>query len=141
MYSKCILYFQWKEFYKNELTLWNNNENNIQEKLFNNRLKYINKSKYKLSNLEILRGLKISGLCNNMFSHFSPLWLKAFIEQNNIKSIYDPCGGWGHRLIATNKIKYIYIMILIQQHTKIVKNFQIFYNLKIKYFIMKMQKY
>jgi len=105
MYSDIILYFQWKEFYKNELEKWKDDK--FREKLYNNRLKYANKRPEELTNRTILNGIKVAGLCKT-FSHFSPLWLKAFIEEFNIKSIYDPCGGWGHRLIASGNLKYIY---------------------------------
>lgn len=34
--------------------------------------------------------------------------MKAFIEEFNVKSIYDPCGGWGHRLLGSGDLRYIY---------------------------------
>jgi len=50
---------------------------------------------------------KISGI-HYGFSHFSPFWIKVFIDEFNITSIYDPCGGWGHRLLGAWDIDYYY---------------------------------
>lgn len=80
----------------------------IRNKLEQNRLKYINKTLSEMTTREILSSFKISGIYANGYSFFSPLWIKAFIEEFNIKSIYDPCGGWGHRMLGANNIRYIY---------------------------------
>jgi hypothetical protein len=55
---------------------------------------------------QLLRGTKISQLASG-FSQYSPLWIKAFIEKYGIKSIYDPCMGWGQRNIGAHNIEYI----------------------------------
>ena len=60
-----------------------------------------------LSDAEILRQFRISRICDG-FSQHSPLWIKAFIEKYNPKSIYDPTGGWGHRLLGAWSVDYIY---------------------------------
>jgi len=79
----------------------------IRKKLIENRKKYLFKDKF--NDRELLRGFKISGI-HIGYSHFSPMWIKKFITDYNIKSIYDPCGGWGHRLLgaASLGIEYIY---------------------------------
>ncbi len=84
-------------------------DKHIRDKLLANRLKYIGKQRQDLTMREILRGFKISGIYTG-FSHFSPLWIKAFIEQYKPKIIYDPCGGWGHRLLGalSTDTPYIY---------------------------------
>lgn len=61
-----------------------------------------------LSDGEILRQYRISRIENIGFSMHSPHWCKAFIEKYGIKSVYDPCGGWLHRLIASFNISYIF---------------------------------
>ena len=101
--NKIIEYFQ-PHFYRKERELWNNPK--IREKLVENREKYKFKSKEELTNKEILQGFKISGI-HIGYSFFSPLWIKAFIKKYNIKSIYDPCMGWGHRLLGAKDILYI----------------------------------
>lgn len=106
-WNKCVLKYQWTEFYKNEIKLWNNID--IRTKLIKNRLKYIKKGYGQISHKEILRGFKISGIYVG-YSHHSPLWIKGFSELTNSKFIYDPCGGWGHRMLGANitGIHYIY---------------------------------
>lgn len=82
----------------------------IADQIHANRLKYLGKDKEDLTDAEILRAFKISGI-HIGYSHYSPLWLKAFIEEFKPIGIYDPCGGWGHRLIGalTSDIEtYIY---------------------------------
>lgn len=77
------------------------------KKIIENRKQYLFKDKF--TDRELLRAFRISGI-HKGYSHFSPLWIMKFIEDNNIKSIYDPCGGWGHRLIGAlaSNIHYIY---------------------------------
>ena len=101
--NKIIEYFQ-PHFYRKERELWNNPK--IREKLVENREKYKFKSKEKITNKQYLQGFKISGI-HIGYSFFSPLWIKAFIEKYNVKSIYDPCMGWGHRLLGAKDITYI----------------------------------
>jgi Uri superfamily endonuclease len=107
VYNKNVLHVQ-KHFYDRERQLWT--DNFIKEQLIENRCFYLNKQPEKLTAKNLLRGFKISGI-HYGYSHFSPLWLKKFITDYNIKSVYDPCGGWGHRLLGTlgtNIEKYIY---------------------------------
>ncbi len=104
MFNKSILQYQ-PHFYEKERELFK--VDRIRNKLIQNREKYLNKPYEQINDLELLRGFKISGI-HTGFSHFSPLWIKAFIEEFNIKSIYDPCGGWGHRFLGSTNIKYIY---------------------------------
>ena len=82
-------------FFHKERTLWKNPK--IRKKLLENRRHYLKKQD--ITPREILRGFKISGI-HIGYSHFSPLWLVKFVEDYGCKSIYDPCGGWGHRLIG-----------------------------------------
>jgi hypothetical protein len=104
-YNKIILSYQ-PHFFETENKMWENSD--IQEKLKKNRSKYLSKPIEKLTEKELLRGFKISGL-HNSYSHYCPLWIKAFIEEFNVKSIYDFCGGWGHRLLGSLSLeKYIY---------------------------------
>ena len=104
--NEIILYFQQDEFYKREKELWK--DKNLRYKLVQNRLKYINKGLGELTRKEILRGMKIAGYVKG-YSHFNSQWIRKFIQEYKVKSIYDPCGGWGHRLVGLSKdYKYIY---------------------------------
>lgn len=101
-----IKYFQQDVFYKKENELYNNEL--IKEKLINNRCKYLNKNFNELTDNDLLLGFKYSGIYYG-YSHFNPLILKYFINEFNINSCYDPCGGWGHRILgALNLDLYIY---------------------------------
>ena len=101
--NKIIKKFQ-SHIYRKERELWNNPK--IREKLVTNREKYLFKNKIEITNQQFLQGFKISGI-HVGFSFFSPLWIKAFIEKYHVKSIYDPCMGWGHRLLGAKDITYI----------------------------------
>lgn len=104
-FTKTVLTYQ-PHFYEIEKRLWREDKNGIRDFLLSNRLKYIYKDEYQINDKEVLRGFKISAK-HIGFTHFSPLWVKAFIEKFNVSSIYDPCAGWGHRLIGSYDIKYI----------------------------------
>lgn len=106
--NELILYFQYEEFYKQELACLQNPE--LVTKLNENRLKHINKSLKDLTPLQILRGVKISSLGKfSSYSHFGQHWMRAFIKEFDVKSIFDPCGGWGHRLASCSReFPYIY---------------------------------
>ena len=58
--------------------------------------------------LDLLDGFKKSGIYYG-YSHFNPLWFKWFILKFSCKVCYDPCGGWGHRVLGGLSLeKYIY---------------------------------
>lgn len=107
-HNYLIKYFQQDVFYKNEQQLWLENKDDIRSRLIENRKKYLHKEEDELSSLELLEGFKLSGLYYG-YSHFNPLWFKYFLQHYNIQTCYDPCGGWGHRLLGAMNIKqYIY---------------------------------
>ena len=79
----------------------------MKRKLYANRIQYLKKDPDKITDFELLRGFKVSAI-HYGYSHFSPYWIKKFIEEYNIQSLYDPTGGWGHRLLGAMSIDYIY---------------------------------
>lgn len=134
--NEIILYFQWKEFYKKEIELWNENKMYhglpLQSWIYLNRIKYLGKDATNLTDREILRSFKISGIHIGNSFH-SPFWIKQFIKDYNINSIFDPCGGWGHRLLGAKDIKYIYNDINPITNLNVRKMCD-YFNLKDKYF-------
>lgn len=102
-WNKIVRHFQFKELYKEELKLWLENPLYrglpLRSWIYANRKKYINKGYGELTQAEILRAFKITGI-HIGYSFHSPFYIKQFIKDYNIKSIYDPCGGWGHRLLG-----------------------------------------
>lgn len=100
--NKIVLHHQ-PHYYAAERELWKDSE--IRDKLITNRKQYLFKDQF--TNAELLRGFKISGI-HTGYSHFSPLWIRKFVNEFGSKSIYDPCGGWGHRLIGAQFVNYHY---------------------------------
>jgi len=104
--NEIIKFFQQDNFYRFEKELWKDKD--IRNKLIQNRVKYLNKTEDELMDNDILTGFKKSGIWYG-YSHFNPLIFKWFIEKYNVKKCYDPCGGWGHRLIGSQDLDlYIY---------------------------------
>lgn len=92
-------------FYANEIALWNKNpyvlrHGTLQARLYENRYKYLGKLPYELSDAEILRGLSIAGLYRG-YSVFDNTGMVDLIKRYDVKSIYDPCAGWGERLLTS----------------------------------------
>lgn len=110
-FSKVTRYYQFDTFYNRELAIWNANANfrgmPVREYLFANRLKYLGKKPEELTDIEILRGLTISGVLKG-YTVFDSSLMDKVIKKYNIKSVYDPCAGWGERMLCchTNKVKY-----------------------------------
>lgn len=119
-WNKIVKHFQWKEFYKEELKLLNSNPIHkglpLKSWLYANRLKYLKKDRTQLTFNDLLRAFKISGIYIG-YSFHSPFYIKQFIKDYSIKSIYDPCGGWGHRLIGAKSINCFYIYNDINTNT------------------------
>ena len=105
--NEIVKYFQQDTFFRYEKEIWNK-DSQKRNRLIQNREKYLNKTFEELDADDILSGFKRSGMYYG-YSHFNPLWFKWFNEKFNVKTCYDPCGGWGHRLLgALNIEKYIY---------------------------------
>lgn len=127
--SKLIKQYQQDVFYKIEKQLWKANENNLRSRLITNRLQYLNiENENDITPEIILDGFKRSGIYYG-YSSFNPLWIKWFLEEFNINICYDPCGGWGHRLLGSQNIKhYIYNDLskpIVNNVKNIIKEFNI----------------
>ena len=105
-YSPNIFVESFQEtFYQKENLLWK--DPLIREKLVSNRVYYLKKDPELLRDKDLLKGFRISGIYRG-YSNFSIMPLKGFIKDFGIKSIYDPCGGWGHRYLGSLGIDYLY---------------------------------
>lgn len=103
--AECVGYqhliikqFQCTEFFKNEMEIFAT-QPNTRRKLIQNRCKYLNKKEWELTPNDILTGFKKSGIWYG-YSHFNPLWTNWFVHKYNIRTVYDPCGGWGHHMLG-----------------------------------------
>lgn len=104
---------QRKVFYKRELEFWNNNPlrngkwGTVQAFLYANRYKYLNKLPHELTDRMLLRAFRISGL-HMGYTSFNSALMRQVIEKYNIKSVYDPCAGWGERMMTCGKLGVFY---------------------------------
>ena len=104
---------QRKVFYKRELELWNTNPlrngkwGTVQAFLYANRYKYLNKLPHELTNRMLLRAFRISGL-HMGYTSFNSSLMRQVIEKYNVKSVYDPCAGWGERMMTCGKLGVSY---------------------------------
>ena len=104
---------QRKVFYKRELELWNTNPlrngkwGTVQAFLYANRYKYLNKLPHELTDRMLLRAFRISGL-HMGYTSFNSSLMRQVIEKYNVKSVYDPCAGWGERMMTCGKLGVSY---------------------------------
>ena len=104
---------QRKVFYKRELELWNKNPlrngkwGTVQTFLYANRYKYLNKLPHELTDRMLLRSFRISGL-HMGYTSFNSALMRQVIEKYNVKSVYDPCAGWGERMMTCGKLGVSY---------------------------------
>ena len=104
---------QRKVFYKCELELWNTNPlrngkwGTVQAFLYANRYKYLNKLPHELTDRMLLRAFRISGL-HMGYTSFNSSLMRQVIEKYNVKSVYDPCAGWGERMMTCGKLGVSY---------------------------------
>ena len=101
---KIARQFMYHVIYEREIKMWNENQftnkkGYVQPLLFANRLKYIHKTPEQLTDLEIIRGLSYSGQIRS-YTAFDNTLMKQFIEKYKPTSIFDPCAGWGERLLT-----------------------------------------
>lgn len=104
--NDIIKYYQFNKFYEKELFLYSHDPI-IRRKLIQNRVKFLNKKETELTVMDIIGGFKKSGIYYG-YSHFNPKWTAWFCKEYDIKTIYDPCGGWGHHILGMQNCEKIY---------------------------------
>ena len=121
--NRIIKYFQ-NTFYKHERDIYAHNPI-MRRKLIQNRCFYLDKKEHTLTISDIFSGFKNSGV-HYGYSHFNPAWTNWFINKFNIKTVFDPCGGWGHHLLgmlSCDKIIYNDINMDIYNGVKEMKEY------------------
>lgn len=109
--NKIVKYFQCPVFYKKELALWKENPEykgtSLHVFLYYNRLTYLGKKPNELSDVEILRGLSIAGVLRG-YTVFNTKIMTKVLKKYDVKSMYDPCAGWGERMLCCfyNNVSY-----------------------------------
>ena len=110
--SRVAKAYQFHVFYRHEMQLWESDflhrGMTLRAWLYHNRLKYIGKNPVQLSGLEILRGFTISGIYKG-YTVFDSTLMDMVIRKYHIDSVYDPCAGWGERMLYCycNDIRYM----------------------------------
>lgn len=103
--------YQCDVFYRREIDMWNKNDYYqnlpLHVWIYYNRYKYLGKLPFDLSDAEILRAFTISGV-HKGYTVFDISLMQTVINKYNIKSVYDPCAGWGERMLCcySNNIAY-----------------------------------
>lgn len=93
----------WETFYARELQMWEADEvhrrkwGRLRARLLANRLHYL--GRLPESALEVVRGLAISGEILS-YSTFVNMAMTAVLDQYKPTSLYDPCSGWGERMLT-----------------------------------------
>lgn len=105
-HNYIVKYFQQDLLYTKEKEFWK--DPNLRQKLIDNRCKFLGKTEDELTDIELLDGFKKSGIYYG-YSLFNPMLFKWFTVKYNAKVCYDPCGGWGHRLLGSSCLDtYLY---------------------------------
>ena len=93
----------WETFYARELQMWEADEvhhrkwGRLRARLLANRLQYL--GRLPESALEIVRGLSISGEIRS-YSTFVNTAMVAVLDRYEPTHMYDPCSGWGERMLT-----------------------------------------
>lgn len=100
--SKIAKQYQFQVFYAREIAMWSWNPmyrgTSLQIWLYRNRLKYLKKNPEQLTNLALMRGFTISGVMKG-YTVFDTDMMNRVVQSYGIKSVYDPCAGWGERML------------------------------------------
>ena len=100
--SRIAKAYQFSVFYHRELQMWQQNEEYhgipLHVWLYANRLKYLGKSPSQLTLPEVMRGFTISGVLKG-YTVFHTGLMDEVIQKYHIQSVYDPCAGWGERML------------------------------------------
>lgn len=132
-FSGYAKYYQFSVFYSREIAMWNSNKiyNGvpIQIYVYYNRLQYGYKDITMLSDLDIARAFGQSGIMRN-HSVFDAALMQKVIGKYNIKSVYDPCAGWGERMLCCNDLGISYTGVDINKaladgYSKMINDFGI----------------
>lgn len=93
----------WETFYARELQMWEADEvhhrkwGRLRARLLANRLHYL--GRLPESALEVVRGLAISGEIRS-YSTFINTAMLAVLDRYEPTHMYDPCSGWGERMLT-----------------------------------------
>lgn len=94
--------YQFSAFYARELAMWRENKMfrglPLRVWLYANRLKYLGKAPHELSQIELMRDFTVAGVLKGN-TVFDASLMDDFVTRYRVSSVYDPCAGWGERLL------------------------------------------
>lgn len=100
--SQVMKHYQFRAFYARELELWEKDPVHknmpLRGFLYANRHKYTGKLPDELSDLQLIRGFTISGVLKG-YTVFDTTAMDEAVTKYGILSVYDPCAGWGERML------------------------------------------
>lgn len=129
--TKVAKTYQFDVFYEREIKMWDENPKYkgipLHAYMYLNRYKYIGKTPAELSRAEIMRGFKIAGILRG-YTVFNNKLMQEFIDKYYPESIYDPCAGWGERILTAfkNDVAYLGVDInakLQDGYEKMIKDY------------------
>lgn len=101
-FSAVAKSYQFSVFYGRELLLWQENKQfrglPLQVWLYANRLQYLGKAPDMLTTAELMRGFTVAGVMKG-YTVFDTSLMNDFVKKYQISSVYDPCAGWGERML------------------------------------------
>lgn len=103
--------YQFPVFYEREIVMWNKNVRYrgipVQAYIYLNRMEYLNKLPQELTDAELMRAFTIAGILKG-YTVFNTKLMDEAVKKYKITSVYDPCAGWGERMLYCyhNKIRY-----------------------------------
>ena len=110
--SLLAKWYQFYVFFQCEIALWQQNPIVrglfLQMYLYWNRLNYVNKLPSELTNLQLLRAFTIAGI-HKGYTTFDISLMQNVLSKYSIQSVYDPCAGWGERMLCCyhNDVSYL----------------------------------
>lgn len=115
----AVRHANWRSFYHRELAMWQKDvptrKGRLTGALYANRYKYLGKLPDELTNLEILRGMSIAGFVKG-YSVFNNTAMDMVLQQYRPKYVYDPCAGWGERMLTCAQYDIGYLGVDINPH-------------------------
>lgn len=115
----AVRHANWRSFYHRELAMWQKDvptrKGRLIGALYANRYKYLGKLPDELTNLEILRGMSIAGFVKG-YSVFNNTAMDMVLQQYRPKYVYDPCAGWGERMLTCAQYDIGYLGVDINPH-------------------------
>lgn len=115
--------YQFDIIYARELALWREDapykDTNmpLSVALLWNRMRYANRMPLEITDHQILSGFKIAGVVPS-YSRFDNTLMQMAIERHGITSVYDPCAGWGERMLTCAALGLPYVGVDVNERLR-----------------------